>query len=85
MHEVSLASALFDQADRAVAAQYAPSEVRRIRLRLGEHSGVEPELFATAFLGLRDERGYGLAELELVKVAGRELTLERIDLEVPDV
>jgi Zn finger protein HypA/HybF involved in hydrogenase expression len=85
MHEVSLVSALFDQTDRAVAPQYAPSAVRRIRLRLGDASGVEPELIATAFTGLRDERGYDKAELELVKVTGRELTLERIDLEVPDV
>jgi hydrogenase nickel incorporation protein HypA/HybF len=40
--------------------------VRLVRVRLGDASGVEPELFRTAFDGTRDERGHGDATLEVV-------------------
>jgi hydrogenase nickel incorporation protein HypA/HybF len=84
MHEVSLVHALFDQADRALGA-HPPSAVRRIQLRVGALAGVEPELFETAFQGVREERGYAAAVLELLPAAGTELVLERLELEVPDV
>ena len=83
MHEVSLVHALFDQADRAMG-RHAPRDVRLVRVRVGAMSGVEPELFATAFDGVRAERGYVAAELELVGVPGVDLILERIELEVAD-
>lgn len=83
MHEVSLVHALFDQADRAVG-RHAPGDVRLVRVRVGAMSGVEPELFVTAFDGVRAERGYAAAELEIVDVPGIDLILERIELEVAD-
>jgi hydrogenase nickel incorporation protein HypA/HybF len=82
MHEVSLVHALFDQADRAVRS-HAPRDVRLVRVRIGAMSGVEPELFVTAFDGVRTERGYAAAELEVVHAPGVDLILERIELEVP--
>lgn len=84
MHEVSLVHALFDQVDRAVAA-HTPADVRLVRVRIGDRAGVEPELFVTAFEGVRSERGYAAAALELCQVSGPELVLERLELEVPDV
>lgn len=84
MHEVSLVHSLFDQADRAIGAHDA-AQVKQVRVRVGEMSGVEPELFETAFAGVRAERGYVSAELELVPVPGTELILERLELEVRDV
>lgn len=84
MHEVSLVHALFDQADRARGSHPATS-VRVLRVRIGARSGVEADLFITAFDGTRDERGYASATLQVVDSPGRDLILERIELEVPDV
>ena len=84
MHEVSLVHALFDHADRALST-HAPSAVRVLAVRVGALAGVEPELFATAFEIVRGERGYASATLELLNAPGRELILERLELEVPDV
>ncbi|MBL9008128.1 MAG: hydrogenase maturation nickel metallochaperone HypA [Myxococcales bacterium] len=84
MHEVSLAHSLFDQTDRARGA-HAASTVCMLRVRVGERSGVEADLFATAFDAIKDERGYPAATLQIVSVPGRDLILERIELEVPDV
>jgi hydrogenase nickel incorporation protein HypA/HybF len=84
MHEVSLVHSLFDQADRAIGT-HAATEVRLVRVRVGAMSGVEPALFDTAFSGVRTERGYVSAVLELVPVPGTELILERLELEVRDV
>lgn len=68
MHEVSLVEALFDQLDtvrlRAPGAPPAAS-VRRVNVRVGAASGVEPLLFETAFTACGPARGYGTAELAL--------------------
>lgn len=64
MHELSLVHALFDQADRAVAA-HGPDRVRRVEVTIGALAGVEVELFRTAFGVARAERGYALAELAI--------------------
>lgn len=64
MHEVSLIEALFDQADRAIAPHH-PGDVRRVTLRVGALSGVEPELLRAAFEGCRGDRGYLRASLLL--------------------
>ena len=65
MHEASLVAALFDQIERAIAPHPARS-VREVHVRVGRLAGVEPQLFSTAFEGLRDERGYAAATLRLV-------------------
>ena len=48
MHEYSLVRAMADQVEQHARAQSATS-IRRIAVRIGALSGVEPELFATAF------------------------------------
>jgi Zn finger protein HypA/HybF involved in hydrogenase expression len=68
VHEVSLADAMFDQADRALGDHLA-REVRLIQVHLGESAGVDAELFRTAFEGLRHQRGYTAADLEVRAVA----------------
>lgn len=66
MHEVSLVHALFDQADRAIGP-HPRGAVRHVTVRMGELSGVEPELFRIAFEGCKSERGYAAAALEVVE------------------
>ncbi len=67
MHEVSLVQALFDQIDRAIAPHpCGPGGVRTITVRIGELAGVERDLFRTAYEGCRTERGYRLAEMDIV-------------------
>src|SRR5512143_718433 len=61
MHEYSLVRAMADQVEEHACANGA-SSVRRIAVRIGALSGVEPELFATAFTLCR--QGI-LAEAEL--------------------
>lgn len=66
MHEASLVDALFDE----VARHVPPTAVlRRVRVRLGDAAGVDPELFALAFAVARDDRGCPDAELDLVEEA----------------
>ncbi len=65
MHEVSLVDALLDQAAEAIAPA-SPAALRVVRVRMGELSGVEPELFRLAFEALAEERGLQRARLELI-------------------
>ena len=67
MHERSLVNALLRQvAD--VATQYPGSHVLSIRVRIGEFSGVEPELFASAYDDLVTNTPYYGATLDLERV-----------------
>lgn len=66
MHEASLVDGLFDQVDQVVA-QHPSGKLALIRVRVGELAGVEPELFRTAFEGIRESRGHEQALLELVR------------------
>ena len=61
MHEYSLVRAMADQVEQHARANNA-SSVRRVAVRIGALSGVEPELFATAFTLCREGI---LAEAEL--------------------
>ena len=70
MHERSLVRALLRQVE-ALAARHAPNRVIGIRVRIGEFSGVEPELLATAYDAL----------VEQSMLQGAELTIERVPLE----
>jgi hydrogenase nickel incorporation protein HypA/HybF len=115
MHEYSIIAALVDRVQREVEAR--PGAVaRKLRVRIGELSGVEPELLRTAFTTFRARSACAEAELELVQVpavwrcprcelpiatgamlrcpscgrparlaSGDDITLERIEMEVPDV
>ncbi len=53
MHEYSLVRAMADQVEQHARANKA-SSVRRVAVRIGALSGVEPELFATAFTLCRE-------------------------------
>jgi Zn finger protein HypA/HybF involved in hydrogenase expression len=83
MHEYSLVQAMFDQIDGVVAAQGARS-VRRVRVRIGTHAGVEPCLFHTAYEIFRVRTACGDAPLQIVAVENSdELILDQLELEVP--
>jgi hydrogenase nickel incorporation protein HypA/HybF len=114
MHEYSLVRAMADQVEQHARANDA-SSVHRIAVRIGTLSGVEPELFATAFTLCREGVLAG-AELEIRRaeavwacpkcsaaipagavlrcpacevpaslVAGDEIVLEQIEMEVAEV
>ena len=63
MHEYSLVRALLDRVDAEVERREATA-VYRIRVRLGELSGVDPELFERAFEMARIPTASATAELE---------------------
>lgn len=115
MHEYSMVQALLERVQTEVDA-HAASSVHLIRMRIGELSGVETDLFASAFELFRERTSCAHAELEIVPVeatwscpgcgrsvargeilrcaecslpaklvAGDEIVLDRIEMEVPDV
>ena len=53
MHEYSLVRSMADQVEQHARAHNAAS-IRRIAVRIGALSGVEPELFASAFTLCRE-------------------------------
>jgi hydrogenase nickel incorporation protein HypA/HybF len=53
MHEYSLVRAMVDRVERE-ARQRSATSIGRLTVRIGEMSGVEPELFATAFTLCRE-------------------------------
>jgi hydrogenase nickel incorporation protein HypA/HybF len=114
MHEYSVVQALLDQI-AAVARPRSATSVHGVRVGLGELSGVDPELLASAWETFRERTICANAPLELHRVAalwscpscgeriprghalrcglcseparlvqGDELTLESVDLEIPD-
>ena len=70
MHERSLVRALLRQVE-ALAAAHRSNRVIAIRVKIGEFSGVEPELLATAYDDL----------VEKSALCGAELEIERVPLE----
>jgi hydrogenase nickel incorporation protein HypA/HybF len=67
MHEYSLVRALLERVDAEVERREATA-VYRIRVRLGELSGVDPELFERAFEMARIPTASATAELEVIRV-----------------
>lgn len=67
MHEYSLVSAMVERVEKEAHARSAVA-VQRLAVRIGALSGVEPELFASAFTLVRQ----GL-------LAGTELEIRRSD------
>lgn len=64
MHEYSIVQALMEQVEAEAAAHHA-SRVGRIHLRIGELSGVDPELLRLAFETFRERSICDGAELEV--------------------
>ena len=83
MHEYSLVQAMFDQIGAVISAQQAIA-VHRVRVRIGALAGVDPALFRTAYDVYRVRTPCADAPLDIVDGgATDELTLDRLELEVP--
>jgi hydrogenase nickel incorporation protein HypA/HybF len=67
MHEYSLARSLLNQVD-ALRRGQPGGRVLAVKVRVGEFSGVEPELLASAFENLSVETELGGARLEMERV-----------------
>lgn len=67
MHEYSIVSALVDQVE-AEARVHDGAVVRHVRVRIGELSGVEMELLASAYEMIRTGTVCAAADLEIVPV-----------------
>jgi hydrogenase nickel incorporation protein HypA/HybF len=113
MHEYSIVQALVDRVD-AEMKNHGATSVQRLSIRIGELSGVDPDLFTTAYNTFRERTICEDAELYLTIVPalwicegcgqriaagkplrcdlcgspaklaeGDEITLDRIEMEVP--
>lgn len=82
MHEYSLVQALFDRIGDVAAARRAAS-VCRVRVTIGDHAGVDPDLFRTAYGVFRIGTICAGAPLDIARVEGSDLTLDQLELEVP--
>ena len=70
MHEYSLVQSLLDRVEREAAAHGATA-VHRLRLQIGEMSGVETDLLRSAYDTFTDRSICADATLEIVPVAVR--------------
>jgi hydrogenase nickel incorporation protein HypA/HybF len=70
MHEYSIVQALLERVAAEAHARRATS-VHRLTIRIGELSGVEPELLATAYATFRERTICERAELDLRTIAAR--------------
>lgn len=72
MHEYSLARSLLDQVTK-LSAQHGAARVVAVQLRVGEFSGIEPELLRTAFadLSAETEGGSPRVEIDVVPLTAR--------------
>lgn len=65
MHEYSIVQALLSRVEQE-ARSHGASAVHRLKVRIGELSGVEPELLASAYELVRERTLCAGAELEIV-------------------
>jgi len=70
VHEYSIIAALVDKVE-AIARERKAVAVRRLLVRIGELSGVEPELLATAYTTFRVQTICEDAEMTILPVAAR--------------
>lgn len=68
MHEYALIQSLIERVEVEARARDA-SAVHRLSVRIGEQSGVDIELFRTAFMTFRDRTICEHAELDVERVA----------------
>ncbi len=66
MHEVSIVQALIDRVEVEARSRGATA-IRRIRVRIGELAGVEPELLLSSYQVFRERTVCEGAELEVVR------------------
>jgi hydrogenase nickel incorporation protein HypA/HybF len=84
MHEYSIVSALVDRVEE-LADAHPGAQVRKVHVKIGKLAGVEVVLLKTAYETFRPHTVCEAAELAIETVAGDDLTLARVELEVPDV
>ena len=82
MHEYSIVQALYDKV-AAQAAERRATRVHEVRVRIGDMSGVDVGLLDTAWRTFRVNTICEDAPMEVERVAGDDLVLERIVMEVP--
>jgi len=82
MHEYSIVQALYDAVAAQAAAKHA-TRVHEVQVRIGDLSGVDVGLLDTAWKTFRVRTICATAPMEVTRVAGDDLVLERIVLEVP--
>jgi hydrogenase nickel incorporation protein HypA/HybF len=70
MHEYSIVQALLERVDQETTSRHA-SKVHRVRVSIGEVSGVEIELLRTAFDTIRHRTSCHEAELDVRRVEAR--------------
>lgn len=70
MHEYSIIQALLSRVEAEARARNAIT-VRRLSVRIGELSGIEPELLASAYEFFRERTLCGAAEMAIEVVAAR--------------
>ena len=70
MHEYSIVAALVDKVD-AIARERRAVAVKRLHVRIGELSGVETELLATAYRTFREKTACDGADLTILPVKAR--------------
>jgi hydrogenase nickel incorporation protein HypA/HybF len=67
MHEYSLMLALMERVEQEAASRRAVA-VHRVRIRIGELSGVEPDLLESAFSIVRERTICAHAAIEITRV-----------------
>ena len=84
MHEYGIVASLVERVEQIVTA-HPRAIVRRVHVRIGEYAGVERSLLQTAYDTFRAHTVCETAELAIEAVPGDDLTLQRVEMEVPDV
>ena len=82
MHEYSIVQALYDKV-AAEAASKRATRIHDVHVRIGDLSGVDVGLLETAWNLFRVHTICESAPMHVNRVAGDDLILERIVMEVP--
>ena len=82
MHEYSIVQALYDKVAAEAVAKHA-TRVHEVHVRIGDLSGVDVGLLETAWKTFRVRTICETAPMEVTRVSGDDLVLERIVMEVP--
>jgi hydrogenase nickel incorporation protein HypA/HybF len=82
VHEYSIVQALYDKVAAQAAARHA-TRVHEVHVRIGELSGVDVGLLETAWRTYRVNTICDDVPMAIARVAGDDLILERIVMEVP--
>ena len=82
MHEYSIVQALYDKVAAQAAGRRA-TRVHEVHVRIGDLSGVDIGLLETAWNTFRVRTICETAPMQIARVPGDDLVLERIVMEVP--